>query len=99
MSLDKLKEIFSSKSIDNESDMVQSRLLSPLFIAMEEQGITQNELSELTGLQLSLIVDIFNIHEKLTMEHLALFQKALKIVLQPPLVLSSKDHELKHYGK
>ena len=100
-SLSKIQSEFDNTQFDleHESDMVQSRLLSPIIEAIEKEGLTQAELAERTGLKQPFISAILNVRKKLNMEHIALFQKALGIVVQPPEVLSVKDHKSKYYSE
>ena len=100
-SLNKIQNEFENNGFDleHESDMVQSRILSPIIEAIEEKGLTQAELSERTGLKQPFISAILNVRKKLNMEHIALFQKALGIVIQSPQVLSINEHKHKYYNK
>lgn len=100
-SLNKIQDEFENNKFDleHESKMVQSRILSPIIEAIEENGLTQEELSERTGLRQPFISAILNIRKKLNMEHIALFQKALGIIIQPPQALSINEHKHKYYNK
>lgn len=100
-SLNEIQKAFEKNGFDlaHESDMVQSRILSPIIEAMEEKGVTQSELSEKTGLKQPFISAVLNVRRKLNMEHIALFQKALGIVIQPPTALSTDQHQHKFYNK
>jgi transcriptional regulator with XRE-family HTH domain len=80
-----------------ESQMVQSRIVSTLLEVIQEKGLTQTDLERSTGLSQPFISSLLNINKKLSMEHIALFQKALGIVLQPPLPLSEDMHHRKFY--
>lgn len=83
--------------IEYEANMVQSRLLSPIIEIIEEQNITQKELSEKTGLAQPFISALLNIRKRLNMDHIALFQNALNIVIQTPNILSKDNHQNKFY--
>ncbi|MFM7023237.1 MAG: XRE family transcriptional regulator [Flavobacteriales bacterium] len=99
--LNKIQSEFDDNifDIEHESNMVQSRLLSPIIETIESQGITQEELAEKTGLAQPFISAVLNIRKNLNMEHIALFQKALGIILQPPTTLTGKEHKSKFYSK
>lgn len=99
--LNKIKSEFEKNDFDleHESNMVQARILSPIIDAIEQQKITQEELSERTGLTQPFISSILNIRKKLNMEHIALFQKALDIVIQTPKTLTLIEHKHKFYNK
>lgn len=98
-SLNKYQGFFNNESfdLDHEAKMVQSRILSTLLGVIEDKGITQEELEELTGLKQPFISAIFNSRKRLNMEHIALFQRALDIVLQPPMYLTKGQHKSKFY--
>lgn len=100
-SLNKIQIEFENNSFDleHESKMVQSRILSPIIEAIEEQGLTQEELAERTGLKQPFISAILNVRRKLNMEHIALFQRALGIIIQTPEVLSLNEHRNRFYNK
>lgn len=100
-SLNKIRDELENKGFDlrHESDMVQSRILSPIIEAMEKEGLTQDELSKKTGLKQPFISAILNVRKKLNMEHIALFQEALGIVIQTPEALSINEHKYKFYNK
>lgn len=100
--LNKLDKFISQLDINNfdvayETDMVQTRILSPILEVIERKNLTQSELEDLTGLKQPFISALFNNRRKLNMEHIALFQNALNIVLQPPSYLSMEDHITKFY--
>lgn len=99
--LNKIQDEFEQKDFDleHETDMVQSRILSPIIEKIEEQGLTQTNLSEITGLKQPFLSALFNIRKRLNMEHIALLQKALGIVLQSPQMLSIVEHKRKFYSK
>lgn len=99
--LNKITNHFSNSDfdLDYETDMVQSRILSPIIDAYEKRGMTQSDLSEKTGLSQSFISSIFNIRKRLNMKHVALLQHALEIVLQKPEVLEKSKHNLKYHSK
>lgn len=84
-------------NIEFESEMVQSRILSSFLEVIDEKGLTQTDLEKLTGLTQPFISALFNNRRKLNVEHIALFQEALKIVLQPPTYLSKEEHTNKFY--
>jgi len=97
--LNKIRAEINNTKFDKEyeANMVQSRLLSPIIEIIEEQNITQEELSKRTGLKQPFISALLNIRRKLNMEHIALFQNALNIVIQTPDVLSKDEHKTKFY--
>ena len=99
--LNKIQSEFENNGFDleHESNMVQSRILSPIIEAIDEQGITQEKLSEKTGLSQPFISAILNIRKKLNTEHIALFQKALGIIIQTPKALAISEHKSKFYKK
>ena len=84
--------------LEYESNMVQSRILSSILEVVEDKKITQAELSEKTGLKQPFLSALFNLHKKLNMKHIALFQKALEIKLQPPKYYSEEKHLKKFYS-
>lgn len=90
---------FQDFDLEHESNMVQSRLLSPILEVIEEKGLTQSQLAIKTGLKQPFISAIFNVRKKLSMEHIALLQNALGIVMQPPEYLSEHQHINKFYSK
>ena len=98
-SLNKIKKALTVPDFDLEfeAQMVQSRLLSPLIEIMEEKRITQSELAKKTGLSQPFINGLLHLHKKLNMEHIALIQKALGVVLQPPEALTEEAHRKKFY--
>ncbi len=98
-SLKNLQEYFADSSFDleYETKMVQSRLISTILEAMDEKEFIQSDLAKLTGLSQPFISAIMNNHKNLNMEHIALFQKALNIVLQPPKYLDNNEHRNKYY--
>ena len=93
--------LFESEKFDleHETNMVQSRILSPILEVFENTDMTQGELAEKTGMSQPMINGIFNLRKKLTMRHIALLQKALNIVIQPPKVWSTDDHKRKFYSR
>jgi len=104
--VDKLKEKISkySKIVkpkdydqEHETKMVQSRLLAPLIEVIEQKGYTVKKLSELTGLNRIKITALLNIENLITMEQIALFQKALGVMIQPPAVITAEEHNKKFY--
>lgn len=99
-SLNKLKNILSIDTYDLEfeSQMVQSRIVSTLLEVIEEKKLKQKDLEELTGLSQPFISALFHNRKKLNVEHIALFQKALDIVLQPPTYLDVNDHKRNFYS-
>ena len=104
MNLKLLNEI--QKSLDDsdfdlahESNMAQARILSPFIEIIESEGITQEDLESKTGLSQPFLSAILNIRKKLNMEHIALLQNALGVVLQPPTILSKSEHSKKFYSK
>lgn len=99
-SLNKLKDIFSVDSFDLEfeAQMVQSRIVSTLLEVIENKKFKQKELEELTGLSQPFISALFHNRKKLNVEHIALFQKALDIVLQPPTYLDANEHKRHYYS-
>lgn len=99
-SLNKLKEIFSIDTFDLEfeSQMVQSRIISTLLEVIESKKLKQKDLVELTGLSQPFISALFHNRKKLNVEHIALFQKALDIVLQPPTYLDANEHKKYYYS-
>lgn len=84
--------------LEYESKMVQSRILSSILEIVENKKMTQTELSEKTGLKQPFLSALFNLHKKLNMNHIALFQKALNIKLQPPYYYSEKKHSEEFYS-
>ncbi|WP_190311293.1 helix-turn-helix domain-containing protein [Psychroflexus gondwanensis] len=84
--------------LEFESNMVQSRFLSSIIEVVEDKNITQAELSEKTGLKQPFISALFNLHKNLNMNHIALFQKALDIKLQPPTYFSEDKHSEMFYS-
>lgn len=94
----KLLKEFKSKldnenfDLNHEANMVQSRILSTINDVIDEKGYTQADLARLTGLKQPFISALMNVRRKLNMEHIALFQEALEIKLQPPNYLSKDDH-------
>jgi predicted XRE-type DNA-binding protein len=84
--------------LEYESNMVQSRFLSSIIEVVEDKNITQAELSEKTGLKQPFISALFNLHKNLNMNHIALFQKALDIKLQPPTYFSEDKHSEMFYS-
>ena len=80
-----------------ESEMVQSRIISTFLDIIDQKHYTQKELESLTGLKQPFISALFNNRKKLNVEHIALFQKALNIILQPPSYLSKDEHISKFY--
>lgn len=83
--------------LEHETKMTQARILSTFLEIIDERKLTQIELENLTGLKQPFLSGLFNLHRKLNMEHIALFQRALKIKLQPPEYLSKNKHVLKNY--
>lgn len=84
-------------NIDHEARMVQSRILSPFLKIMEDKGITENDLSKASGLTLDTITKLFLIEKPLKMAHIALIQKGLDSVAQPPEVITAKEHHERFY--
>ena len=83
--------------LKHETKMVQARIVSPLIKIIEVKGYTVNKLSELTNLTETKIDRLLNGAESITMEELALFQKALDVVIEPPFVLTKEEHNNKYY--
>jgi hypothetical protein len=83
--------------VEHETKMVQSRILAPLIEVIEQKGYTVQKLSELTGLNSIKITALLNIENLITMEQIALFQKALGIVIQPPEAITTEEHNKKFY--
>src|SRR5690606_3879458 len=75
-----------------------SRILSSILEVVEDKKMTQTELSEKTGLKQPFLSALFNLHKKLNMNHIALFQKALEIKLQPPKHYSEEKHLERFYS-
>lgn len=100
-SLKELKDFLEDEQFDlnHEAAMVQSRILSPIISAIEDNKIRQEDLAEATGLTQPFISGLLNIRKNLSMEHIALFQKALGIVLQVPEVLTDEEHKSKFYSE
>lgn len=96
----KIKSILKKKvfNLEHESKMAQARILSPFIEVIEDNNITQLELQKLTGLKQPFISGLFNQQRKLNMEHIALFQEALGIKLQPPAYLTEHEHNEKFYS-
>jgi transcriptional regulator with XRE-family HTH domain len=99
-SLNDLKEKLKSNSFDleHESNMVQSRILSTLLDIVELKKITQQDLEKKTGLTQPFLSALFHNRRKLNMNHIALLQKALDIVLQPPNALTTDEHNRAFYS-
>lgn len=100
-SLNKLKEMLSSTNfdLDYEAQMVQSRILSTILEIMEEKEVVQSDLEKLTGLSQPFLSSVLNNRKNLSMKHIALFQRALGIVLQPPEAISNVAHKAKFYNE
>ena len=100
-SLKELKNFLEDESFDleHEAAMVQSRILSPIIAAIEDNHIKQGDLAEATGLAQPFISALLNVRKKLSMEHIALFQKALGIILQAPDALPLEEHQSKFYSE
>lgn len=96
---DKIKSIFKLQKfdLDFESKMVQARILSPILEEIENKGLNQSDLSELSGLTQPFISQLFNYKRKLSMEHIARLQNALEIILQAPISISKNEHNRKFY--
>ena len=84
--------------LEYESNMVQSRILSSILEVVDDKKMTQTELSEKTGLKQPFLSALFNLHKKLNMKHIALFQKALEIKMQPPEYYSEEKHLERFYS-
>ena len=84
-------------NLEHESKMVQARFLSTFLNIIEDKKLTQLDLEKMTGLKQPFLSGLFNQRRKLNMEHIALFQNALKIKLQPPEYLNSQEHNEKFY--
>jgi len=99
-SLEKINKIFSIETFDLEfeSQMVQSRIVSTLLEVIESKNLKQKDLEELTGLSQPFISALFHNRRKLNVEHIALFQNALDIVLLPPSYLEANEHKNKYYS-
>lgn len=93
-SLNEFKRNLDQESfdLDHETKMVQLRILSSILEVIDAKGLTQSNLEELTGLKQPFISALFNNRKNLNMEHIALFQHALQIVIQPPAHLSIDEH-------
>ena len=100
-SLKEIKNFLEDESFDleHEAAMVQSRFLSPIIAAIEDNHIKQGDLAEATGLAQPFISALLNVRKKLSMEHIALFQKALGIILQAPDALPLEEHQSKFYSE
>ncbi len=101
-SLEKIKAAISNVNVrkfnlDYEAEMVQARILSPFYEIIEDNNISQVELEKLTGIKQSFLSGLFGGSRKLSMKHIALLQKGLEIVMQPPKYLSLIDHNTEHY--
>lgn len=99
-SLEKIKAAISSVrkfDLDYESEMVQARILSPFYEIIEDNNISQVELEKLTGIKQSFLSGLFGGSRKLSMKHIALLQKGLGVVIQPPKYLGFIDHNTEHY--
>lgn len=99
-----LQEVFSklettSFDLDFEAAMVQNRILHTFLEVIEKKKITQAELGEKMGFSQPFLSALLNSKKKLNVEHIAKFQHALGIVLQPPQYLSIEEHENKFYEK
>lgn len=88
----------SDFNLEHESKMVQARILSTILEIIDDKNLTQLDLQELTGLKQPFLSGLFNQNKKLNMEHIALFQNALKIKLQPPTYLNEEEHNEKFYS-
>jgi predicted XRE-type DNA-binding protein len=88
----------SDFNLEHESKMVQARILSTILEIIDHKNLTQVELEELTGLKQPFLSGLFNQRKKLNMEHIALFQNALRIKLQPPTYLNEEEHNEKFYS-
>lgn len=102
MKQDTLQEVLStlettSFDLTFEAAMVQNRILHTFLEVIEKKKITQAELSERMGLSQPFLSALLNSKKKLNVEHIAKFQHALGIVLQPPQYLSIEEHENKFY--
>lgn len=97
--LNKAKSLLNNKNFDIafESQMVQSRIISTLLEVIENKNLTQKDLENLTGLKQPFLSALFNNRKKLNVEHIARFQNALKIVLQPPKYLTLEEHHNTYY--
>ncbi|WP_034236098.1 transcriptional regulator [Arenibacter certesii] len=89
----------SDFNLEHESKMVQARILSTILEIIDDKNLTQLDLEELTGLKQPFLSGLFNQHKKLNMEHIALFQNALRIKLQPPAYLNEEEHYEKYYSE
>ena len=100
-SLNTYRNAFDATSFDleHEANMVQSRILSSLLEVIEKKGLTQLDLEVLTGLKQPFLSAVFNNRKKINMEHIALLQNALDIVLQPPAYLTKDQHLNKFYDQ
>ncbi|MFT6945604.1 MAG: transcriptional regulator with XRE-family HTH domain [Vicingaceae bacterium] len=95
-----IKSLFKNEDfdLDHESKMAQARILSTFLEIIENNKQTQSDLAELTGLKQPFLSGLFNQRRKLSMNHIALLQKALKVKLEPPTYLSDGEHFEKHYS-
>lgn len=85
-------------NLEHESKMVQARILSTFLGIIDDRKLTQSDLEKLTGLKQPFLSGLFNQRRRLNMEHIALFQNALKIKLQPPEYLNDQEHNEKFYS-
>lgn len=85
-------------NLEHESKMVQARILSTFLNIIDDKKLTQSDLEKLTGLKQPFLSSLFNQRRRLNMEHIALFQNALKIKLQPPEYLNDEEHNEKFYS-
>jgi transcriptional regulator with XRE-family HTH domain len=97
--LNKIKSQLNNNNFDIvfESQMVQSRIISTFLEVIENKKLTQKDLEDLTGLTQPFLSGLFNNRKKLNVEHIAKFQNALKIVLQPPKYLTLEEHHNTYY--
>ena len=85
-------------NLEHESKMVQARIMSTFLTIIDDRKLTQLDLEKLTGLKQPFLSGLFNQHRRLNMEHIALFQKALKVKLQPPKYLTDDEHFEEFYS-
>lgn len=98
-SKNKFSNLYKGKefNLELEAKLVQARFLSPIIEFIKSKKITQTELKKKTGLSQSFLSNLFNGNKKVNIEHIALLQNALGIVLQPPDPLTNEEHYAKFY--
>jgi len=85
--------------LSHNAGMAQARILSPIIGEMNRRNLPKQYITDKVGMSRDRVKGLLVGGISLTIEDISLFEEALEIVLQPPVLLSDKDHKKEFYGK